>query len=139
MNLKNEITKALLRGKTDSNQWFWDWFWNEGFLDTPPSIFLVTVIFERIQKEQAVEYHKWLLPIAFRLFKVLKLDEIHISETKQNRTFISEFEEPQNHYHGLLVSAEYCAELSNTLIEVYKKVGSIYSLEIVDDKFYLIH
>jgi hypothetical protein len=131
MNRKNEITKALLGGKTDYNQWFWNWFWEEGYLNTPPSIFLVTIVFERIQSEgQTPKYYKWLLPLAFRLFKVLKYDEIQISETKENETFVSEFEEPENCFHGLLVSAEYCAELGKKLISVYRKVGSIFSLEI---------
>lgn len=130
MNLKNEITKALLRGETKTNQWFWNWFWSEGHLTTPPSIFLVTIIFDRIKKEQPSECYKRLFPIAFRLFRKLKYDEIQIGETKENETFVSEFKEPEGCYNGLLIEAEYIAELSNVLIEVYKRVGSIYSVEI---------
>src|SRR5208337_1838035 len=146
MNQKNEITKALLRRHKLGDEWFWGWFDSEPRTKIDASVCLVTLIFERLQKEPS-KYRQWLFPLALRLFIVLKEDEIQINEREENRTFVSDFEEPENCYHGLLVSAEYCAELGKKLIRVYKEVGSIYSLRIypvaytanVKPGLYLIH
>ena len=146
MNQKNEITKALLRRHKLGDEWFWGWFDSEPRTEADFSVCLVTLIFDRMRCDP-IEYQRWIFPLALRLFIALKEEEIQISETEKNKTFISEFKEPEECYHGLLVSAEYCAELGKKLIGVYKEVGSIYSLRIypvaytanVKPGLYLIH